>query len=80
MHYVYMLKSINFSDQTYTGLTRDLNRRLQAHNAGESKHTAKYAPWRLITYLAFEEKRKAEEFEHYLKSGSGRAFARKRLW
>jgi predicted GIY-YIG superfamily endonuclease len=43
-------------------------------------HTAKYKPWKLITYMAFADERKAREFEHYLKSGSGKAFANKRLW
>jgi putative endonuclease len=39
-----------------------------------------YAPWRLVTYVAFSDEQKAESFERYLKSGSGHAFARKRLW
>jgi hypothetical protein len=34
----------------------------------------------LIGYHAFAEKRKAQEFEYYLKTGSGKAFASKRLW
>ena len=41
MYYVYLLRSANFSDQTYIGFTADLKVRLRAHNAGESKHTAK---------------------------------------
>jgi hypothetical protein len=36
--------------------------------------------WSLITYLSFSEKSKAVEFETYLKTGSGHAFANKRLW
>jgi putative endonuclease len=31
------------------------------------------------TYIAFMDEKKAFEFEKYLKSGSGRAFAKKRL-
>jgi putative endonuclease len=46
----------------------------------KSSHTAKYKPWRLVTYIAFADKPKAEAFERYLKSGSGHAFARKHLW
>jgi len=34
----------------------------------------------LITYIAFSDEAKAAEFESYLKSGSGRAFAIKRFW
>lgn len=80
MYYVYLLASINFPDQTYKGFTEDLKTRFKDHNAGRSKHTAKYAPWELISYHAFADKRKAREFEHYLKTGSGKAFANKRLW
>jgi putative endonuclease len=43
-------------------------------------HTSKYVPWRLVTYLAFSNEQQAQAFEGYLKSGSGHAFARKRLW
>src|SRR5262249_53424606 len=50
-----------------------------AHNAGKSPHTAKFRPWRLVTYIAFSDERKAIDFERYLKSASGRAFAKKRL-
>jgi len=35
---------------------------------------------RLATYIAFSNRMKAEAFERYLKSGSGHAFAKKRLW
>jgi putative endonuclease len=33
-----------------------------------------------VTYVAFDDELRAREFEYYLKSGSGRAFANKRLW
>ncbi len=80
MFYVYLLKSIHFPDKTYIGFTEDLKTRMRAHNAGESKHTAKFAPWQLVSYHVFADKRKAQEFEYYLKTGSGKAFASKRLW
>ncbi|MEQ8697640.1 MAG: GIY-YIG nuclease family protein [Bauldia litoralis] len=80
MHYVYFIESIAVSGQRYVGLTGDLTRRLEQHNAGGSRHTAKFRPWRLITYVAFSEIDKAEAFERYVKSGSGHAFANKRLW
>ena len=80
MFYVYLLRSINFPVQIYIGFTEDLKARLRAHNAGQSKHTAKFAPWELVSYHAFIDKRKAQEFEYYLKTGSGKAFASKRFW
>jgi predicted GIY-YIG superfamily endonuclease len=80
MYYVYLNQSTSHPDQRYIGFTEDLKSRLTAHNAGESKHTAKFCPWELVVYHAFKDKRKAQEFEYYLKTGSGKAFANKRLW
>ena len=79
MKYVYILHSISFPDRYYTGITDDLKMRLARHNAKEVPHTSKYAPWTLKTYIAFSDGKQAFEFEQYLKSASGRAFARKRL-
>jgi len=79
MHYVYIIKSINFPDQVYVGHTQDLKKRLSNHNCGTTPHTSKYKPWELVVYLAFKHEEKAVEFEKYLKSHSGRAFSEKRL-
>jgi putative endonuclease len=79
MYFVYLLKSINFPEQTYVGFTTDIESRLRVHNAGGSPHTAKYKPWILQGYMAFLDKYKALEFEEYLKSHAGKAFANKRL-
>jgi hypothetical protein len=49
------------------------------HNAGEVPHTSKFRPWRVRTDVAFVDEKLAIAFEKYLKSGSGRAFAKKRL-
>ncbi len=78
-HYVYLLRSETDPERTYVGFTSDLKQRLADHNAGKSKHTSKYRPWIVETYLAFSDEKKAREFERYLKSSSGIAFARKRL-
>lgn len=80
MHYVYLLESDSSPGKRYVGLTADLKRRLAEHNAGKSAHTSKYIPWCLVTYVAFSNEQKAISFERYLKSGSGHAFASKRLW
>ncbi len=80
MRYVSLLQSTGVLGQRYVGVTSDLKKRLADHNAGKSRHTSKYVPWKLVTYVAFSDERKAESFEQYLKSGSGHAFAKKRLW
>ena len=78
-HYVYILQSESDTERFYTGITDDLRDRLRRHNAGEVPHTAKFRPWRIKTAIAFTDRARAISFEHYLKSASGRAFARKRL-
>jgi len=80
MKYVYLIKSESHANTPYVGVTSNLNQRLATHNGGGSVHTAKFKPWKLLTYVAFSEDSKALAFEAYLKTGSGRAFAKKRLW
>jgi predicted GIY-YIG superfamily endonuclease len=77
--YVYILQSETNSGGFYVGSTEDLYVRLKKHNAGEVPHTAKLRPWRIKTAVAFTKKERAVDFERYLKSSSGRAFAKKRL-
>lgn len=79
MYYVYILRSINYSDQIYIGFTTNVERRLDEHNQGLSKHTFKFKPWKIETYIAFSDKKLALNFEKYLKIGSGAAFRNKRL-
>ncbi|HJV33070.1 MAG TPA: GIY-YIG nuclease family protein [Patescibacteria group bacterium] len=78
MHYVYILRS-ETTGRRYYGSTRDLRKRFTDHNAGQSFHTRKERPWRVVWYAAFSTKALAESFETYLKSSSGHGFSRKRL-
>jgi putative endonuclease len=79
MCYVYLLRSEDSPGQTYVGSTSDLRKRLAEHNGGKSIHTNKFKPWNLVAYIALPERHLAEELERYLKSGSGRAFAKRHL-
>jgi len=79
MYYTYILRSIKYPKETYIGKTPNLKARLKKHNEGGSKHTAKYKPWRIIAYFAFEKEKISIGFEKYLKSSSGKAFLTKRL-
>ncbi len=80
MHYVYLIESKSSPGKRYVGSTGDLRQRLADHNTGKNVSTAPFRPWQLRTYLAFSSKPQALAFENYLKSGSGHAFAGKRLW
>ena len=74
-HYVYMLSDVATHTHHYVGMTEDLKSHLAKHNSGQVPHTAKFMPWKMETYIAFETLSKAQSFERYLKSGSGHAFA-----
>lgn len=78
MRYVYILESLDFL-HFYVGMTDDLRARLAKQHSGEVPHTSKYRPWRLRTYIAFDDEQRAIAFEEHLKSGSGRAFAKEHL-
>ena len=80
MKYVYLIRSKSHPNQTYIGITSDLEKRLAVHNDGGSIHTAKFKPWKLVTSITFSDSKKAIAFERYLQSRAGRAFANKRLW
>ncbi|MBQ4328105.1 MAG: GIY-YIG nuclease family protein [Lentisphaeria bacterium] len=77
MFYTYILRSLSHPDQRYIDSTSDLKARLIKHNKGGVPHTAKFRPWKIESYFAFETKEKAVSFETYLKSGSGHAFAKR---
>jgi predicted GIY-YIG superfamily endonuclease len=77
MKYVYMLRSINFPERYYVGSAFDLKKRFSDHNKGQSAHTKKFLPWKLVGYIAFSDREKADKFEAYLKTSSGRTFAKR---
>ena len=75
--YVYSLKCND--DKPYIGCTDNLKNRIKRHNNKQVKLTKDKLPIKLIAYFAFKDKYVAFNFEKYLKSGSGRAFLKKRL-
>jgi putative endonuclease len=77
MQYVYLLCCSD--NKPYIGCTDNLEKRLERHNKGYVIATRDRLPMELVLYVAFKDKYKAYLFEKYLKSGSGRAFVKKRL-
>jgi putative endonuclease len=75
--FVYVLVSTVDPQRHYVGVTSDVARRVDVHNSGGSQHTAQYRPWRMIVSLEFARAASAIAFERYLKTGSGRAFAKR---
>ena len=75
--FVYVLKNGETMPRYYVGITADVPHRLVWHNEGRCSHTAKYRPWHVHVTIEFPDEAHAASFERYLKSGSGRAFAKR---
>jgi predicted GIY-YIG superfamily endonuclease len=75
--FVYVLKSTAMGTHFYVGLTSNVAARVCDHNDGRCPHTAMRRPWKLHVSIEFVDESTAIRFERYLKSGSGRAFARR---
>jgi predicted GIY-YIG superfamily endonuclease len=75
--YVYFLELSN--DDTYVGSTNDLRRRFESHQSGHVVSTKNYLPATLKSYVAVADEEMARKLERYFKSGSGKAFAKKRF-
>jgi predicted GIY-YIG superfamily endonuclease len=58
-------------------VTDDLKRRFKEHNSSNHKYSKKFQPWTINCYFAFSDNNKANKFEKYLKTASGRAFCKK---
>lgn len=75
MYWVYVLKCADGG--FYVGCTHDLKKRLFRHTHGHIQATKYRLPVQLFQYHAFNQKLTAFNFEKYLKTASGRAFAKK---
>jgi putative endonuclease len=75
--YVYFLELS--SGDICVGSTNDLRRRFSSHQGGSVASTCKYLPVVLRSYIAVIDEASARGLERYFKSGSGKAFAKKRF-
>ena len=67
MYYVYVLKSLKFTDKIYVGYTSDLKKRVALHMAGSNNTTRNLRPLELVYYEAFKSKTDAHSREKQLK-------------
>jgi putative endonuclease len=77
-HYVYVLKSEK-DKKFYTGYTKNLKLRFEAHGKGLVESTKKRRPFKLIYSEACLDQRDATHREKYLKTYLGKLFIRNRL-
>jgi predicted GIY-YIG superfamily endonuclease len=75
--FVYILRSDGDPAKHYVGITSNVDERLEWHNHGTCGHTVEHRPWSIDVAIEFRTKAEAIRFEKYLKSGSGRAFAKR---
>jgi predicted GIY-YIG superfamily endonuclease len=75
--FVYILRSEVVPSRHYVGRATNVDERLEWHNAGPSGYTVQLRPWNVIVSIEFPDESSAARFERYLKSGSGRAFAKR---
>jgi predicted GIY-YIG superfamily endonuclease len=75
--FVYILRSESDQSRHYVGITEDFDERLRWHNEGPCGYTLANRPWLPLAVLEFPDELAANRFERYLKSGSGRAFAKR---
>ena len=70
-YYVYILESLN-RNFIYVGFTTDLRKRFLEHNNKEELSTKHYAPFNLIHYEAYKNKKDAKRREEYFKTTKGK--------
>ncbi len=75
-YFLYILKSKNYS-KSYVGISQNPEQRLKEHNAGKSRYTKRYMPWKLIYVEKFDSRKLARKREKYYKSAAGRRALRK---
>ncbi|OGK14929.1 hypothetical protein A3H80_01905 [Candidatus Roizmanbacteria bacterium RIFCSPLOWO2_02_FULL_37_19] len=79
MYYTYILRN-QITGRYYVGSSPDLKNRLKKHKSGKVLSTKSNLNYELEWYCGFKTKSQAIAFEQYLKSGSGRAFMKKRFF
>ncbi|MDO8601625.1 MAG: GIY-YIG nuclease family protein [bacterium] len=78
LHYVYVLYSTK-DEKKYVGYTKDIRKRLEAHQRGLVESTANRRPLKLIYFEACLSQADATHREKYLKTYHGKMFIKQRL-
>lgn len=78
MFYAYVVKSAH-KEYLYKGHCKDLNKRIQQHNAGSTVSLLPYIPVELVYYEEFSTKEEAIKREKYFKSSAGRRFLKAKI-
>lgn len=71
MYYLYILLN-ETKTRTYTGATKDVEKRTKEHNSGKVRSSRPYRPYRILYTEVFETLREARHAEQFYKSSTGR--------
>ena len=63
----------------YKGHCEDLRIRLEWHNAGKTKSTKPFRPWKLIYFEEFSTREEAMAQERYFKTAAGRRYLKAKI-
>ena len=76
MYFVYLIQS-DIDNSFYVGYSQDPNKRLLAHNNGESTYTRRKMPWKLVYIEEYNSKSEALKREKFLKAQRNTEFYKK---
>ena len=75
--YVYVIRSEK-DGRFYVGLTSNVEKRVSQHNAGRTRSTKAYRPWKLFFFEECLNRIEARKREKYLKSGYGKQWIKEK--
>ncbi len=76
--YIYVIQSIDRIHQ-YVGMSSDPESRLIQHNAGQSRYTSAFRPWKIVYTELAGNIEDARRLEKYYKTAAGRRKIKKIL-
>ena len=76
MWVVYIIKSEE--GLIYTGITKNLEKRLREHNSGHSYYTKRGTNWKIIYTESYDSCKDARKCEKYFKNNAGKEWLRRR--
>lgn len=78
MFFIYILQS-ELTGQYYIGSTKDVSLRLAQHNAGMTRSTKRYRPWKLVHTEVYNTLSEARQRELRIKAWKNRDYMAKAL-
>ena len=75
-YYLYILKS-EIQEKYYTGISNNVEKRLEFHNTIEKGFTSRYRPWKIVYKKDFSSKEEAIKNENKIKKWKSKVMIEK---